>query len=402
MLVIPHLDHPGNVFKQDFFGQFLHQFCVNMATFLSHRTPLQRHGPPGDHDRQCEWSALHICRWVFDITKLVKATHDGYYEDGFFGQSVSMSACDGDIQSRSPWHYFPAGLCQPVPAAVLYQHGDLAIVQNKVALQRHGPPGDHDRHDDLEELHIQHRFYDIMDVIMQMNGSIEAWLMAWGPILGHAARVAVLTMLLIQTLALVMVLLTAMRSRWHPLRAPFGRLCWLCVMVHEVQATTSPPRRRPEPPPRPTDLELWAGGQLTIREQFARAIRDHILAHPLERSNGEAPLPDFYHPPDDEMPPLRVVPANAVHVTLWTTTPYYEAETVDVELNFPLSMHMVRRALKESFTVIPDWAGEVIPTTPQLGDDFASFIAFPGWLEQANMTVQVIDARDVHGPVFSC
>ena len=99
--------------------------------------------------------------------------------------------------------------------------------------------------------------------------------------------------------------------------------------------------------------------------------------------------------------PFNWVPANAVHVTLWATTPYFEAETVDVELNFPLSMHMVKRALRESFQVIPEWATEILPTVPQLGEDYASFIVFPGWLRQANLTVQVIDAREVHGPVFS-
>ena len=64
-----------------------------------------------------------------------------------------------------------------------------------------------------------------------------------------------------------------------------------------------------------------------------------------------------------------------VHVTLWTATPYYEAEVVDVELNFPLSIHMIKRALRESFDIIPNWANELIPTVPQLGEKHGSFVA---------------------------
>ena len=89
---------------------------------------------------------------------------------------------------------------------------------------------------------------------------------------------------------------------------------------------------------------------------------------------------------------MREQTANALAERAWS------ADTIDVELEFPLNMHNVKRALRESFGDIPDWASEITATTPQLAEDYASFVAYPVWLHQASL---VIDARKVYGPVFS-
>ena len=209
----------------------------------------------------------------------------------------------------------------------------------------------------------------------------------------------------VQLCALAMVLVLAARKQHAALQNPACKVCLALALLHEVQAMPeqADPRCRVAVPGQ-TDLELWASGQQTMREQMERALANHVLGSPLQRSSGVAPPPAFQVPFGAAQPeelPLRVVGANAVHVTLWTATPFYEAEIVDVELNFPLSLHMIRRALRESFVIIPDWANEVIPTVPQLGAQHASFVACPGWLAQVNQTAMILDARAIGGPVFA-
>ena len=191
-------------------------------------------------------------------------------------------------------------------------------------VSRHGPSGDHDRPGDRDaDYHL--KVFDILDIMEVMHQAAGDAFARWEPMLGHLACGWACTLQAIQLLALMMLLVAACKPVYSG-RASLGRLCWLCMVLPKVEAVPTPPRRRVGTVPRATDLELWASGQLTMREQLARAMAEHILARPLGRSNGEAPPPDFHRPLDEEPPPLRVVPANAVHVTLWATTPYFEAE----------------------------------------------------------------------------
>ena len=51
----------------------------------------------------------------------------------------------------------------------------------------------------------------------------------------------------------------------------------------------------------------------------------------------------------------------SVHVTCWVTSPYFEAEVVDMELPFPTTLPRLRDALKDSCSVMPEWAGGLYP-----------------------------------------
>ena len=161
------------------------------------------------------------------------------------------------------------------------------------------------------------------------------------------------------------------------------------------------PYRRLGRPPMPTDLELWAAGQLTRREQLALAVGQWIARCPLEHSSGEAPPPAYTV--SAEVPPPGALEEDvaAVHVTFWITSPYFEAEVVDLEIPFPTTENRLRDALKDSCSVMPEWAEDLVPTTPQIGRDYASFVAFPPWIRATSKTVLVMDLTAIEGGIFA-
>ncbi|CAE7209907.1 unnamed protein product [Symbiodinium microadriaticum] len=234
--------------------------------------------------------------------------------------------------------------------------------------------GDHDRWGPTSP----RRWYDIFDVLEEMFSYLDGMPKKYAT-MQLVAQGSISTLLWMQFCALFAGLGMAANRGNKGVTRVASKLCLAFAVLRVVHAgppPTTPPRR--DTVPQQTDLELWTSGQLTMREQLARALTQHTMNSPLERSSGTARPPNLQVPlgtPQPEELPLRVVGANVVHVTLWTATPYYEAEVVDVELNFPLSIHMIKRALRESFDIIPNWANELIPTVPQLGEKHGSFVA---------------------------
>ena len=294
-----------------------------------------------------------------------------------------------------------AGLFRCVPALHLRTFVCSGLPWKSIeGTPRHGPEGDHDRWG----LTPPRRWYDILDVLEEMTSYLEGMSEKYST-MQLVAQGAVNTLFWVQFCALISGLGLAASHGNRAVTRTASKVCLAFSVLRVVQAgppSSTPPQR--DEVPRQSDLELWTSGQLTMREQLARAITQHTMNSPLERSSGTARPPNFHVPlgtPQPEELPLRVVGANVVHVTLWTATPYYEAEVVDVELNFPLSLHMIKRALRESFDIIPSWANELVPTVPQLGEKHGSFVACPGWLAQVDQTVLVLDARAIQGPVFA-
>ena len=89
---------------------------------------------------------------------------------------------------------------------------------------------------------------------------------------------------------------------------------------------------------------------------------------------------------EEVQPDIEAAEVAAVHVTLWVTSPYFEAEVVDLEIGFPTTVGRLGEALKDSCSVMPDYATDFICTTPQLGRDFASFVAIPPWVRETSKT----------------
>ncbi|CAE7037280.1 unnamed protein product [Symbiodinium sp. CCMP2592] len=156
--------------------------------------------------------------------------------------------------------------------------------------------------------------------------------------------------------------------------------------------------------PQPTDLELWASGQLTAREQDLRAESELIYNASLYHSEGEyaAPMLATAAPGqgavlDHQTPEDR----RAVHISVWVTTPFWGSEVVDIGIGFPITERRVCDAVRSSVRELPDYADSYLPTVPQIGGYFGSCLAIPAWTPAAGLCALVIDNRSVGGEIFS-
>ena len=196
-----------------------------------------------------------------------------------------------------------------------------------------------------------------------------------------------------------------MRSRVRFGGAP-RRICSallpLLVVYGQMKQCDAAPKQRSRPP-MPTDLELWAAGQLSRSEQLAAALQRHILDTHLHHNSAEAAPPIFTVVPPD-LVGEAVLPTfedRALHVTLWVAAVFYEAETVDIEMPLPLSSTTIKEALRGATSNIPASFDEYHPTVPQLGDYFGSFVAQPIWLRNTNRRTLIMDARAVGGTAYA-
>ena len=142
-------------------------------------------------------------------------------------------------------------------------------------------------------------------------------------------------------------------------------------------------------------------GQDTLREQMANAAAAWARERPLQHNRRTAQPPTLAVSVEEVQPDIEAAEVAAVHVTLWVASPYFEAEVVDLEIGFPTTVSRLSEALKDSCSVMPDYATDFICTTPQLGRDFASFVAIPSWVRETSKTAVVIDSTAIGGGTFA-
>ncbi|CAE7193816.1 unnamed protein product [Symbiodinium sp. CCMP2592] len=185
-----------------------------------------------------------------------------------------------------------------------------------------------------------------------------------------------------------------------------GRLCrvYICVMVWRPTSAVQTTAPRPTfMSGRPLGVEQWAAEQQSRWERLVSA-HDHVVrCSPLYHSEGSSPPPQFtVRPPGAAA--MQLVPdefqLGQRHISTWVATPFFEPEVVDIQVRFPMTLDFLEEALRDSLGLLPDYASELYPTTPQLDDHFASFVAVPGWIELTDREVIVIDARPIGGTVY--
>ena len=268
--------------------------------------------------------------------------------------------------------------------------------------QWHGPPGGHD-HDNVQG----HRIWDVWDVVHIMTVFLKELFLHQVPHLNMMCRSWSFTILGVQLAALLLFLLGAVSSRRTERRlGPMpARLCGALAamaLCNTVQAAPGECHRLQHGrPPEASDLELWAAGQRTLREQLQDSVDRWIALRPLQHNSGEARPPTYEVTADDPLHALPEEDITSVHVTCWVTSPYFEAEVVDVELPFPTTLPRLRDALKDSCSVMPEWAGDFIPATPQIGRDYASFVAVPSWIRETTKAALLIDCSAIDAGVFA-
>ena len=156
-------------------------------------------------------------------------------------------------------------------------------------------------------------------------------------------------------------------------------------------------------PPRQTDIELWASGQMTMREQWAaaydRLVRDNQLLH----SQGEAAPSNLEASASapEALPALTTEDRRAVHISVWLATPFYEVEIIDMGVGFPLTPGSFCNAVLGTSRKLPGYAETIIPTTPQLSSFYGSCVAVPSWILAAGMYVFVLDGQRIGGQAYA-
>ncbi|CAE7339529.1 unnamed protein product [Symbiodinium sp. CCMP2456] len=150
----------------------------------------------------------------------------------------------------------------------------------------------------------------------------------------------------------------------------------------------------------PSDIELWRSGQLTRREQAARAASDFIRSQPLESGglflttvyeNGPPttlPQPpgtlDMHEFPEDPFEFVEdLVPTH--HISFWICAPFHEPESLDVAMSFPQTMNQIQEMIRDSIHGLDTpWLTELMPPVPQISGAFGSFIMLPRWALQGD------------------
>ena len=162
------------------------------------------------------------------------------------------------------------------------------------------------------------------------------------------------------------------------------------------------------PCPRPTDLELWSAGQLTIREQLAAAEARWAMQLPLQHRTDRYMPQEFDAERDADdgeagaiMHEIMEDDPRAVHISVWTLSPYFEAEMVDMAVPFPISEDYLGDIIKDTVQDMPMWLDTAISVTPQPREDFGTFVLVPSWLAHTDKVVIVIDAEAVQKGVFA-
>ena len=150
-------------------------------------------------------------------------------------------------------------------------------------------------------------------------------------------------------------------------------------------------------PPRQTDIELWASGQMTLREQWVAAYDRLVRESRLLHSQGEAAPSNLEASASapEALPALTIEERRAVHISVWLATPFYEVDIIDMGVGFPLTPGSFCNAVRGTSNKLP------IPTTPQLSSFYGSCVAVPSWILAAGMYVFVLDGQRIGSQAYA-
>ena len=171
--------------------------------------------------------------------------------------------------------------------------------------------------------------------------------------------------------------------------------------------------------PAQSSLELWQSGQLTLGEQLAAAMQRHALSPPLSSGGldpsqvhpdgppvfdrqARAPIPDEIAEPPFDLPEFDNEPEVTTHVSFLIFAPFFETETVDIAMAFPLQIDRTLEFVKESVHLFDKpWLSEMLFTQPQLYDECGSILRIPEWVLSSGKYVILIDASHVGKGTFA-
>ncbi|CAE7386010.1 unnamed protein product [Symbiodinium sp. CCMP2592] len=185
-----------------------------------------------------------------------------------------------------------------------------------------------------------------------------------------------------------------------------ARICLAIGLVWQIKPVAAGPslKLRGNGPiglgPR-SDIDFWMAGQSPPSEQLAAAMARCIQELPLEHNWAEAHDPRYEVPAEPPEFDANVVDIATVHATAWIAAPYYEAETIDFHLRIPTTLAQLQEAVQQTSNRDKDYEMEFVPTIPQLGEGYVSYIAYPKWLKDTERVTLLIDATDIGGGTFA-
>ncbi|CAE7825551.1 unnamed protein product [Symbiodinium sp. CCMP2592] len=271
-------------------------------------------------------------------------------------------------------------------------------------------------------------FVDLFDVLDWLYGILWDFVNTWIPMLEAGAQAVGNTLRLGLLILCGSLLMTYVP--WHrPYASRSGRpalpVVYQLVLVAALWSSAGAAPVWQEPPywappcPRPrTDLELWAAGQLSTREQLARALSSTTGGR--VESGGVWPTTHYDRGP----PQVRVDPPDPVveeppdewteehetgeeeelqshHISFWVSALHVRPQTLDVGLMFPLSDEKIRDIVEEHLPGLHlPWLTDIVQVSPQPDPDFGSLIYVPAWVQQSEVKAVMIDARQVGKGIF--
>ena len=241
---------------------------------------------------------------------------------------------------------------------------------------------------------------------------------------GSMAPATAITFLLIFLMAVAyIVMAAAMENRPFAIsrkrRAPLPVWCCMvlalkdftvasAVITPDDAARNPTETATPQPmrPPRPSDLELWSAGQLTLREQLLQAEARHIAGMSLEHLSERYEPINYHEPvePTEEWMENDIGPdaARAEHLSFLVLAPYFEPEILDIAVALPISLDRMFEVIKDTVRDMPTWLSHAVAVEPQIHEDFGTVLLVPGWVPLSGRWAVVLDGDQVGRGVFAC
>ena len=128
--------------------------------------------------------------------------------------------------------------------------------------------------------------------------------------------------------------------------------------------------------------------------RHAARFQDYVLRAPLlDAPHRPAPLPPEARP--------QAAPTSAPGI-FHVMAPHYQPTAIVLELPRPCTVGMVTDMARGSLGHLQlEFAQDVIPTVPQVGELYGALLVVPSWLQAADMEAVVWDFRALDGPMYS-
>ena len=159
--------------------------------------------------------------------------------------------------------------------------------------------------------------------------------------------------------------------------------------------------------PEPLSVTGTPTATATFQADVSSIVQGELAESTAEARGQQAQVTPLLDAPHLAAPRPDAVMPNAparrdVTITCFVLSPYYQSETVVLNLPYPFALSTLCTTVKDSLVALrPKFTHILHPTHPQIGRDFASFVLAPKWMSVTSMTIVIFDMRALNGPIYS-